>query len=403
MTELNFLAIADAAEDLNPLHDLLRPFERNEPAQIRIKRIDWERAWQTLLIDAVEGKGPHVSQIGSTWGATMAMFDALRFFTSDEVARMGGAAQFLPAAWETVKLASRSEVWSIPWTVYTFVLYYRRDLLKSASIDLDEAFTTPAAMCETFARLSQKGLMPWAFPTLHHYQDLVHIASSWVRAYGGEFLAPNGYDPAFGKPEARRGLMEFFELFSYLPPSLRGLSVEACTQAFARGETALMIGGIEIADELLASPYTSQELRENLAVTTLPGVPWIGGDHLVIWKNVRTDLELERVALDLVQYLSACDTQVQFFKSANVLPARLDAYAQIDFSLDTSTETMQKILKTGRPHPPVRLWRRIEAFLEDMLQDIGNAVLRQPTSPAAETAERMIIAYQEKLSAVLKG
>ena len=28
MTELNFIAIADAAEDLNPLHDVLRPFER---------------------------------------------------------------------------------------------------------------------------------------------------------------------------------------------------------------------------------------------------------------------------------------------------------------------------------------------------------------------------------------
>ena len=402
MNELNFLAISDAAEDLNPVYAVLRPFERDDAVQIRIKRIGWDRAWQTMLMDAVEGKGPHVSQIGSTWGATMAMFDALRVFNQDEVDRMGGAPQFLPAAWETVKLAGRPEVWSIPWTVYTFVLFYRRDVLKSAGINPDEAFTTPEAMCETFAKLSKKGISPWAFPTLHPYQDLVHIASSWVRANGGEFLAHNGYDPAFGHPEARQGLMNFFELFPYLPPSLRGLHIEACTQAFARGETATLIGGIEVADELLASPYTSQELRENLAVTTLPGVPWIGGDHLVIWKNVHTDLELERVALDLVRYLSACDTQVQFFKSANVLPARLDAYPQIEFSLDTSTATVQKILKTGRPHPPVRLWRRIEAFLEDMLLEIGNAVLRQPTVPAAEIAERMIIEYEEKLSAVLK-
>ncbi len=403
MTELNFLAITDTAEDLNPVHDVLRPFERDDAVQIRIKRIGWDRAWQTLLMDAIEGKGPHVSQIGSTWGATMAMFDALRTFSSDEVDQMGGAPQFLPSAWETVKLAGRPDVWSIPWTVYTFVLFYRQDILKSAGIHPDVAFVTPEAMCETFAKLSKNGILPWAFPTLHPYQDLVHIASSWVRANGGEFLARNGYDPVFGKPEARQGLMSFFELFPYLPPSLRGLSIEACTQAFARGETATLIGGIEIADELLTSPYTSQELRENLAVTTLPGVPWIGGDHLVIWKNVHADAELERVALDLVQYLAACDTQVQFFKSGNVLPARLDAYPQIEFSLDSSTETMQKILKTGRPHPPVRLWRRIEAFLEDMLLDIGNVVLRQPTVPAAETTEQMIIAYEEKLSAVLKS
>ena len=402
MTDLNFPTIADAPEDLNALQDLLRSFEREEATQLRIKRLGWDRAWQALLMDAVEGKGPHVSQIGSTWGATMAMFDALRVFTKEEVAEIGGSAQFLPAAWETVKLLSRSEVWSIPWTIYTFVLFYRRDFLERAGVDVSQAFSTPETMNETFAKLSRKGIVPWAFPTLHSYQDLVHIASSWVRAYGGEFLAVNGVDPVFARPEAVQGLTRFFDLFPYLPPSLRGLSVEACTQAFARGETAVLIGGIELADELLISPYASQDLRENLAVTTLPGVPWIGGDHLAIWKNVHTDPALEKVAIDLVQYLAACDTQVQFFKSGNVLPARLDAYAQIEFSLDTAYETMQKILQTGRPHPPVRLWRRVEAFLEDMLLDIGSAVLRQPSVPAAEIAERMIISYEENLSAVLK-
>jgi multiple sugar transport system substrate-binding protein len=402
MTELNFLAIADAAEDLNPLHDVLRPFERDDAVQIRIKRIGWDRAWQTLLMDAVEGKGPHVSQIGSTWGATMAMFDALRVFKIEEVDRMGGAPQFLPAAWETVKLAGRPDIWSIPWTVYTFVLFYRRDILARSGIHSEEAFATPEAMCETFAILSKNGILPWAFPTLHPYQDLVHIASSWVRAHGGEFLALNGSDPAFGKPEASSGLMNFFELFPYLPPSLRGLSVEDCTQTFARGETAMLIGGIEVADELLASPYTSQELRENLAVTTLPGVPWVGGDHLVIWKNVHADADVEKVALDLVQYLSDRETQLQFFKLANTLPARLDAYQQIEFSLDTSAETIQRILKTARPHPPVRLWRRIETFLDEMLLDIENTVLRQPTIPAAETAKRMLTEYEEKLFALLK-
>src|SRR4026208_1300313 len=244
--ELNFLTIADAPEDLQTLRGLLAAFEREKQIQLSLRRVGWDRAWQSLLMDAVEGKGPHVSQIGSTWGATMAMFDALRVFKSEEVDRMGGAPQFLSAAWETVKLAGRPDIWSIPWTVYTFVLFYRRDVLSSSGIQPDEAFTTPEAMCETFAKLSRNGILPWAFPTLHPYQDLVHIASSWVRAHGGEFLAPNGSDPAFGMLEASSGLMNFFELFPYLPPSLRGLSVEDCTQAFARGETATLIGGIEV-------------------------------------------------------------------------------------------------------------------------------------------------------------
>jgi hypothetical protein len=33
VNELKFLAIADAAEDLNPLQDVLRPFERDDQVQ----------------------------------------------------------------------------------------------------------------------------------------------------------------------------------------------------------------------------------------------------------------------------------------------------------------------------------------------------------------------------------
>ena len=89
--ELNFLTIADVAEDLQPLRAVLASFERDTHIQLSLRRVSWERAWQTLVLDAMEGKGPHVSQIGSTWGATMAMFDAIRAFKSDEVDRLGGA------------------------------------------------------------------------------------------------------------------------------------------------------------------------------------------------------------------------------------------------------------------------------------------------------------------------
>jgi hypothetical protein len=64
---------------------------------------------------------------------------------------------------------------------------------------------------------------------------------------------------------------------------------------------------------------------------------------------------------------------------------------------------VQTILKTGRPHPPLRLWRRIEAFLDEMLLDIGNTVLRQPALAVSEITERMLAEYENKLAAVLKG
>ena len=401
--ELNLLTIADSPEDLQPLREVLRSFEHDTAAQVSLQRVSWERAWQTLLMDALEGKGPHVSQIGSSWTATMSMLDALRIFSADDITSMGGASQFLPSAWESVKQEKHSEVWGIPWSIYTFVLFYRRDLLVRAQLDPEKAFATPEAMRESFIALNKNSIAPWAFPSLHPYADLVHIASSWARAHGGDFISTDGRNPLFAKSEAGMGLMNFFELFPFIPPALRGLSAEACTQSFARGETAVLVGGVEVADELLNSPYATQEMRHNLGVTTLPGVPWIGGDHLVIWKNVRTDARLEKAALDLLRFLSRKETQIHFFKLQNILPARVDAYPEIKFSLDSAATTIQRILQTGRPHPSIPLWRRIEAFLNEMLTDIGSAVLRQPAIPASEITERMLAEYEQKLAAMLKG
>ncbi len=401
--ELNFLTIADAPEDLHPLRGLLASFEREKQIQISLRRVGWERAWQTLLMDAVEGKGPHVSQIGSTWVATMAMLEALRCFTKDDVSAVGGSSCFLPSAWESVNVKGHPEVWAIPWSIYTFVLYYRRDMLEKAGIDPATAFVTAKTMHNTFMQLVKNKMAPWAFPSLNPYADLVHIASSWARVNGGDFMSEHGNEPLFAKPKVRAGLMDFFELFPFIPLALRGLNIEACTNAFARGDVAAMIGGVEVGNELMESPYASQEMRENVAVTTLPGVPWIGGDHLVIWKNILTDPEREKSALDLVTYLSDKGTQIQYFNVENILPARMDAYDELTFPLETTKPTLEKILKMGRPHPTLRLWRRIEAFLDTMLLDIGNAVLRQPTASPSDITLRMLNEHEQKLSAVLRG
>src|ERR1700752_4990426 len=134
--------MADTPEDLQPLRGLLASFERERQIQISLRRVGWDRAWQVLLLDAVEGKGPHVSQIGSTWAATMAMLDALRVFNAEDISSIGGERCFLPSAWETIKFVDRPQVWAVPWSIYTFVLYYRRDILEQAEIDPDSSFAT---------------------------------------------------------------------------------------------------------------------------------------------------------------------------------------------------------------------------------------------------------------------
>ena len=118
---------------------------------------------------------------------------------------------------------------------------------------------------------------------------------------------------------------------------------------------------------------------------------------------MRVDAQLEKAALYLLRYLSSRETQIRFFELGNILPARVDVYSEIKFSLDSTRATIQYILQTGRPHPSIPLWHRIEAFLNEMLTDIGRTILRQPATPASEITKRMLTEYEQKLAAMLKG
>ena len=135
MTELNFSAIGDSSGDIEELTRLTSEYQEASGTKVNVTRHSWDRAWQTLLITAMEGKGEDVSQVGSTWAPTLAALDSLRAFNEMEVRSFGGPLIFVPAAWQTVRIEGRGDVWAIPWSVYTFVIFYRRDLLHNAGID----------------------------------------------------------------------------------------------------------------------------------------------------------------------------------------------------------------------------------------------------------------------------
>ncbi len=404
MTELNLSAIGDIAEDIEEIVHLVKEFQTASNVKVNVTRLPWERAWQTLLMTAMEGKGGDVSQVGSTWAPTLAALDSLRWFSETEIRTLGGPLAFVPAAWQTVRVEGRGEVWAIPWSVYTFVIFYRRDLLKKAGVDEAAAFATPASMRETFQALQSAGITPWAIPTTAHYLDLPHIASSWVRAYGGDFISADGKRVIFNSPHARQGLVEFFSLYRFLPARFRGLTYEACLdEFFGKGNTAAMIAGAESYSDALEEDGIPEEFRDQIGVAAIPGVPWIGGDHLVAWKTVRTDPDKERAAVALIESLASVENQTRLYRENAILPARLDAYADLDFQPEGMRLVLEKILQEGRPHPPARLWRRIESMLVDMLFDIARSVMDFQKQQPAEIVEAKLTDYERRLSLVLGG
>ena len=165
MTEIEFSIISNEDDALELLSVLLQEFERRQRVKVKLTQMDWDSAWSTLLVNALHGKGPHVSHVGSTWGTTLGAMEALRPFSQKDLVQIGAPDAFMPLTWQSALRGGGQRVWAIPWTSYTYIICYRRDLIVEAGLDETTAFATPQAMHASLARLQESGVKnPLRFP-----------------------------------------------------------------------------------------------------------------------------------------------------------------------------------------------------------------------------------------------
>jgi hypothetical protein len=81
--------------------DLMAEFEARYRVRVHLTQLSWEDAWAQVVKYALYGDAPAVSEIGSTWVASLAAMNALRPFTAHELLAFGGEPAFLRTAWHS--------------------------------------------------------------------------------------------------------------------------------------------------------------------------------------------------------------------------------------------------------------------------------------------------------------
>ena len=141
---------------------------------------------------------------------------------------------------------------------------------------------------------------------------------------------------------------------------------------------------------------------QNLGTANLPGIPWVGGDNLVIWKHTLGSSKCERAAIDLVAHLTASATQLQFAQLTNSLPVRHDALRKFLVDLEPLRETIQQTLNHGRSHAPVKVWSRIEHQFGMTLDQIAAQVLAEPQGDIDAILHQHLEPSAKRLDMILK-
>ncbi len=378
MTDLTFSIYGNQPSHLEDPAFLLDKFQKQQRVTMKVERMPWDDVWGKLLSFALHGGGPHVSLIGAVWTSTLAAMNVLRPFTTPEIAAAGGVNAFPAAAWQNARLvAPDKSAWGIPFNLFSYFVWYRRDLLQRASVTEAEAFQSAEALRQTVQQLRAAGIpSPLLLPSGQTCRPRLHMAASWVWGAGGDFVNAEGEQLIFDQPAALAGLTDFLDLYRLMAPADYNLSLGECDQRFAAGQAAITFSGAGLMTALTRA--NNPQVLDNWGVAAMPGQPWMGGANLVIWKETQAQLEAERAALALVRFLTSQAAQVKYAQAERAIPACLEALPQVDYGMAPYQAALSQTILRGRAYRPLPLWMRVMNDLHPALDAITAEVLAKP-------------------------
>ncbi len=389
MVEIEFSVMVNAPEEVEGLLPLLKTFERQEGIRVRLRYIVWANGWADIFKFGLYGTGPDISEVGSTWVGSLAGMNVLRPFTTPDIAELGGASSFFHGLWRSSFVLNEATPWAVPWMSDTYGLYYRRDFLEEAGLDPENAFASYANLVKTLEALQASGHdHPLALTTSGHLMCL-HEAATFLWKTGGSFISADGREVMFNAPAALAGLKAYFGLGRFVQPEKLTIVGETPTALLRSGQAAVTIAGHWVA----GSGRLGLQGFAPLGVAPVPGEPYVGGTHLVIWQYSRH----AREALQFLKFLS---------RRPHTLPDRLLPVREADLTTarqDPVQAVFLQALRTGQAFPTFKLWGLVEDGLVTTLGTIWDELLPTPQPDLDALLHRHLDPLADRLNLVLGG
>jgi multiple sugar transport system substrate-binding protein len=349
--------------------EIIAPFEKESGIDVKVQLVGWDVQFDRIRNAAVSGKGPDVTQAGTT---QVPFFAALGGFEdlSDRVGDIGGDSAYAPGVWQTTQVTGRDGDYAVPWFTEARSIYYRKDLLKKAGVDPETAFTDWDALKATLKKLKDSGAVDnkktYAFgsPGKQAF-DLVHHVMPFVWDAGGSELNDDATESTIASPEAQEGVEFVADLLpgGLFDPTALEKDGQQVEDSFKGGRLAVWIGGpwvlatIPRKDDDVWSPVA----RKNVGVAPMPSGPsgdaytFVGGSNLMMFKSSQN----KDAAWELIKFLSQDDTQTAYADLMGMFPARLDPQEKASHK-DDNYAAFYEAIQDGRTYAPIPQWGQVE-------------------------------------------
>ena len=386
--ELNVWAFGAEGEALGPM---ARDFERANPGvHVRVQQIPWTAAHEKLLTAFVGGALPDVAQLGNTWIPEFAALGALEPLNA--LAARDSAlvpkADFFPGVWATNVVDS--VLYGVPWYVDTRVLYYRKDLLRSAGFE--SLPTTWAAWRDALSKV-RKLQPPGAFPALMPLDEWAQPIIFGLQE-GAPLLRDHGTHGDFRNARFRRGFEFYVSLFrDSLAPPLANTQISNVYQEFEAGRIAMWITGPWNVGQFKTRLPAS--LQNSWGTAPLPGpdssgVSIAGGSSFSVMQRSPS----KDIAWRFVTFMSDPARQARFYEQTGDLPARRSAWETPALAHDVHLLAFREQLGRVMPMPQVPEWELIVTRVAQAAERVARG--RQSVDDALNGLDTEVDAILEK-------
>ncbi len=377
MTTIEFSLIPDADTDYETVVRLMAEFKRETGIEVLLKRMEWGNAWPQLISIATQGQGVDISHVGSTWVSSLMNMNAVRPIPSHIVNKIGGDQAFVHSTWSNVVAEEDRHAYGIPLSAYVYIVAFRKDLLQKADLNPVTAFATPRVLEESIGRLEALGATEntWLMPVVPHpFNDLVHMASSWIWSSGGHIMDNRGKQVLFNSPAALAGLSAFLKLLRRVPDT-EYLGSDECMNALIEGRVSAVITDARALNTAIQNKAPNVQ---NIGAASLLSIPWSGGGSLVVWRHTHGYPDRLEAAYKLIEFMVRKQTMMDLASNCYTLPSRTDALDELFPPDHALRPVMLQLISTGRSYRPIALWHRIEHQFGVELGTVAKNLMKDP-------------------------
>ncbi len=400
MTTIEFSLIPDAESDFQIITRLMSDFKRETGIDVHLKRMEWDNAWQQLIGIATQGQGADISHVGSTWVSSLMTMNAVRPIPTHLISKIGGEQAFVHSTWTNVTSEEDRNVYGIPLSAYVYIVAYRKDLLAKTGLNSGTAFATPLALEESVRKLTALKAVEnaWLMPVVPHpFNDLVHIAASWIWSSGGHIMDNRGKQVVFNSPAGLTGLKSFLGLLRHVP-NTGYLGADECMSALIEGKAAAVITD---ARALIDAIQNKRPNLQNIAAASLMSIPWSGGGSVVIWRHTSGYPDRLEASYKLAEFLARKQTMLDLAHNTYTLPSRTDALDELLPPDHALRPVMLQLISTGRSYRPIALWHRIEHQFGVELGAAAKELMQNPNADLDSTVTNAMNSLADRLNLTL--